>query len=327
MAGLFVRALVAMVGLASIVHPPSASAQQAEFPTRSIILIVPFPPGGATDIVARVLAARMSDDLGQRVVVENRTGASGNIGTLSVVRAAPDGYTLVLITTTQLINQFLTQAPSYNLFTDLVPVALIADAPEVLAVSTKVKAKTLAEFAEAARASPSGFNFGSAGTGSVPHLGGELLARAMKAKMVHVPFRGTSDAMREVAAGNVELSIATQASVASFVGGGLVRILGVAAPRRLTTLPDVPTTAEGGFPGVELSNWFGIMAPRGTSPQLVSRINYVFNKALAHPDVTAMLLKQGIEPVRETPEQFAARLESDAKIYKKTLDEIGVAPQ
>jgi tripartite-type tricarboxylate transporter receptor subunit TctC len=179
----------------------------------------------------------------------------------------------------------------------------------------------------AARADVNGFNYGSAGLGSVPHLGGEVLARAVNAKMVHIPFRGSADAVKEVAAGNVQFTLATQASVASFVESGLVRVIAIAASRRLSTLPDVPTTAEAGMPGIELSNWFGIMGPRGMSPRLVALINAAFNKALALPVVRSTLARQGIEPVIETPEQFAARLQADARSYQGIIEQIGLTPQ
>lgn len=316
-------ARAALAGLAMMLCSPASHA--ASFPERPITFIVPFAAGGATDIVARVVAAKMSDEIGQRVIVENRTGASGNIGTLSAVRAAPDGYTLVLATTTQLVDHYLSKQPPYDIFTDLAPVALIADAPEVFVVSSALKVNTLGEFAEAARKSQSGFNYGTPGTGSVPHLGGELLARALKVKLVHVPFRGTADAMKEVASGNVQFSLATQASAASFAQGGLVKMIAVAAPHRLKTLPDVPTAAESGYPGFQLSNWFGVMAPKGTSAELVAQINAMFNRALADPGVTDALLKQGIEPVRQTPEQFGKRLADDGQSYRKILEEIGLA--
>jgi tripartite-type tricarboxylate transporter receptor subunit TctC len=321
------RALAfSLLAIAASVQTNVASAQPEKFPSRPITLIVPFAAGGATDIVARLLAVHVSNDLGQPVVIDNRTGGAGNVGTLAAARAHPDGHTLVLATTTQLINQFLTKALPYNLFTDLVPVALIADAPEVVAISSKLPAKTLQQFAAAARTDPNNFSYGSPGVGSVPHLGAEVLAQAMNAKMVHVPFRGSADAVKEVASGSIEVTLATQASVASFADAGLIRIVAVAAANRLSTLPDVPTTTEAGFRGVELSNWFGIMAPRGTSPELVSRINESFNKAAALPDVRAALAKQGIEPVRQTPGQFAARLNDDGKTYQRLIEQVGLSP-
>jgi len=305
--------------------PQVGALAEQGFPSRPITLVVPFAPGGATDIVARLLAVQVSNDLGQSVVVENRAGGAGNTGTAAVARSTPDGYTIVLATTTQLVNQFLMRDLPYNLFTDLVPVALIADAPEIMVISGKLGINTVPEFVAAARAKSQGFNYGSAGNGSVPHLGGEILARAIKAPMVHVPFRGTADAIRELVTGNVQLSFTTQASVASFVGSGQVKLLAVAAPKRVTTLPDLPTTAEAGIPNVELSNWFGIMAPKGTSPELVARLNQSFNKALAHAETAKILVGQGIEPVREPAAYFAKRLQDDAANYQAILKDIGLS--
>lgn len=323
---LMIVAIQAVLGIFVILQSGATQAQQP-FPTRPITLVVPFAAGGATDIVARLLAVRLREDLGQTVVVENRGGGAGNIGTLAVARAAPDGYTVVLATTTQLINQFLSKDLQYDLFKDLVPVALIADAPELLAITSKLPANTTLEFVAAARAQSQGFNYGSAGTGSVPHLGGALFAKSIKAPMVHVPFRGTADAMRELAAGNIELSFSTQASLASFVASGLVKVLAVAAPKRVSTLPDVPTLAEAGVPNVELSNWFGIMMPKGASPEIVSRLNKAFNKALTDPETAKKIAGLGIEPVVESPEYFAKRLREDATLYKKVAEEIGLVPQ
>ena len=317
-----------LIAASSVSMPPPrpASAQQA-FPTKPVILIVPFAPGGATDIVARLLATRMSEDLGQNVVVDNRPGGGGNTGTLAAARATPDGHTIVLGTTGQLINQYLLKSPPFDLFTDLVPVALVADAPEVIAITATLPPNTLAELGAAMRASSSGYNYGSAGVGSIPHVGGEVLARAMRAKMVHVPFRGSADAAREVAAGNIQLTIATHASVASLVDAGKIKIIAAAARQRLQSLPNVPTTAEAGSPGLELSNWFGIFAPRGTPPQVVAQLNAAFNKALGHPDTAKTLLSQGIEPVRISPQQFADRLKEDGKTYKKMVEDIGLTAQ
>lgn len=306
-------------------QPGIAFTQPAEYPTRPITLIVPFAAGGATDIVARLVAKNISDDLGQPMIIDNRSGGAGNIGTLAAARANPDGYTLVLATTTQLINQYLTKNLPYSLFTDLAPIALLADAPEVVAVGSKLQTNTLQEFATAARARTNSFNYGSPGAGSVPHLGGELLAEAMHTKMVHVPFRGSSDAIKEVATGNIEVTLATQASVASYASANLIRIVAVASARRLTTLPDVPTTTEAGFAGVELSNWFGVMGPRAIPMDVVARLNQAFNKATASPEVQSVLTKQGIEPIQATPEQFAKRLAEDGKSYERVIEQVGLA--
>jgi tripartite-type tricarboxylate transporter receptor subunit TctC len=311
----------------SMAPPHSASAQQQAFPTRPITLIVPFAPGGATDIVARLLATRMGEDLGQNVVVDNRAGGGGNTGTVAAMRTAPDGHTIVLATTSQLINQYLLKSPPFDLFADLVAVALVADAPEIIAITATLPANTLAELGAAMRASAAGYNYGSAGVGSIPHVGGEVLARAMGAKMVHVPFRGSADAAREVAAGNIQMTIATHASVGSLVEAGKIKIIAAAARQRVASLPNVPTTAEAGYPGIELSNWFGIFAPRATPPHIVARLNAAFNKALGHPETAKTLLSQGIEPVRITAQQFADRLQEDGKTYKKMVEDIGLTPQ
>ena len=322
--GKFLRVCSALSAFLAVTSADLVHAQVDRFPSRTITIIVPFAPGGATDIVARLLGQRVSEDLGQSVVVDNRSGGAGNTGTLAAVRSAPDGHTLVLATTTQLVNQYLIKSTPFDIFTDLAAVALIADAPEILAISARIPAKSLAEFMVLARADAGGFNYGSAGLGSVPHLGGEILARAIKAKMVHVPFRGSADAVKEVGAGNIHFTLATRASVNSFVEAGLVRMIAIAAPRRLSTLPDLPTTAEAGLPGVELSNWFGIMAPRGVNPQIVAVLNRAFNKALTEPSVEKNLTSQGIEPVKETPEYFTKRLVEDGKAYKALIADLGL---
>jgi len=320
----FGRSVAAIICIVILALTAPAVAQPAAFPTKPITLIVPFAAGGATDIVARLVAKHMSEDIGQNLVIENRTGGAGNIGTLAAVRSQPDGYTLVLATTTQVVNQYLMKDLPFDVFNDLTPVALIADAPEILAVTASLPVNTLLEFAEAARKSRIGFNYGSPGVGSVPHLGGEILGKAIGTKMTHVPFRGSADAVREVAAGNIQLTVTTHASAASLMDAGKIKPLAAAAKQRISSLPNVPTTAEAGIPGIELSNWFGIMGPRGLSPQLVSFLNSAFNKALAHSDTSSALKAQGIEPVRETAQQFADRLQADGQAYRQILADIGL---
>ena len=295
---LFTLAIQVLFGLSFAVQGTAVHAE-ASFPTRTIRLVVPFSAGGATDIVARILAAQISSDLGQNMIVENRGGGAGNVGTMAVVQSLPDGYTLVLATTTQLINQFLYKKLAYNLFTDLVPVALVADAPLLLAVTSKLKIDDIKSFIGAARASSTGFNCGSAGVGSVPHLGCELLGRSINARIVHVPYRGTATGLQALAAGDIQLSFATQASLTSFMRSGLVTVLAAAAPKRMTTLPKIPTLSEEGIKNVEISNWFGILAPKGTNPKIVARLNEAFNKALANPEIAKKMTGLGIEPVVE----------------------------
>lgn len=313
------------LGLAGLLlaAAPLTAADAASFPERPVTLIVPYAPGGATDIVGRLFAAKAGDELGERVVVENRTGAGGNIGMAAALHATPDGYTIVTAGTTQVIAPYLRKVP-YDIFEDLTPVALVADAPEVFVVPTSLKVNNLAEFIKAAKASKTGFNFGSPGVGSPPHLAAVMLSQATGSKLVHVPFRGVADAMKELAQGNVQLAVATQASAASFAHSGLVKIIAVAAPHRLASLPDVQTTTEAGYPSLQFSNWFGIMAAKGTPKDVVDKLNAAFNRAAKNLDVENALSKQGIEPVAISPEAFEKRLHADANMYKTVIDKAGL---
>lgn len=322
---LFVLAAQLLLGFVIFVHGTAARADES-FPTRAMRLIVPFSPGGATDIVARILAVHVEPDLKQTMIVENRAGGAGNTGTISVVHSPPDGYTLVLATTTQLINQILSKNIEYNLFTDLVPVAFVANAPLALAVTSKLKVDSIEAFIQAARASSTGLNCGSAGVGSVPHLGCELLGKSIQARIVHVPYRGSAGGLQALAAGDIQLSFATQASLASFMGSDLVKVLAAAAPKRISALPDTRTLSEMGVKNVEISNWFGILAPKGTNPAIVARLNRAFNKALSNPEVKNKMIGLGIEPVTEAPDYFVKQLERDRVSYSAIINEIGLKP-
>ena len=321
------RIVYAVILLLAAGHASASSLPP--YPTRSVNLIVPFAPGGATDIVARLLAKYVGDDLGQTIIVENKPGAAGNIGMELTARAAPDGYTLVLTTTTAVINQFLFRDQPFNLLTDFSDVGLFGDAPELLVVSSKVPANTLAEFITLAKAKASsgGFNYGSPGVGSVPHLAGEVLSRTIDANLVHVPFRGSSEVFTALASGDVEFSFSTLASAKSFLNGGLVRALAVTGAERLKSLPEVPTMKEAGFQNVSFSNWFGIMAPRGTDERLISLLDNAFKKAMNTSEVSNTLEKLGIQPKQEAQAQFTARLKSESASYKAVLSQIGLGVQ
>lgn len=302
-----------------------AHAQQSSFPKRSIMLIVPTSAGGAVDVLARLLAVRMGEDLGQTIVVENRAGAGGNLGTASVGRAAADGYTLLFISGTQLINQLASNPPPYDLFKDYEPVALVVESSQVIGISKKLAANTLKEFADAARAEASLFNYATPGIATGPHLGAEMLSRSLNIKMVHVPFRGSMEGMRELATGNVQLSIGALPSFTPFVN--MVKLLAVAGPKRLPSLPDVPTTFELGHSDVEVSFWAGFMAPKGTPEEIVQILNRSVNKILAQPEVTDLLTKQGVQPASGPPQYFAARMKHYASTYLPVLKGIDLTPK
>jgi tripartite-type tricarboxylate transporter receptor subunit TctC len=321
MASCAIRTFLAFIVVA-IGQMPLAYAQPAAFPNRPITLVVPTSAGGGVDAIARLIAVQIGKDLGQAVVVENRPGAGGNIGTLSVARAPSDGYTLIFISSTQLIAQMTASAP-FDLFSDFVPIGLVADASEVIAISSRVAANDLKEFAEAARARTSMFNYATPGIGTVPHLGAEMLARALKIKMVNVPFRGSMEGFRELAAGNVEMSIATLPSVAPFMdSNNLVKIIAVAGPKRLEALPNVPTTAESGYPGVNIAFWAGVLAPKGVDKEIQALLSRSLNKALADPKIRSVLSKQAIDPVSGESEAFTAKLKEYAELYRSILTEI-----
>jgi tripartite-type tricarboxylate transporter receptor subunit TctC len=315
-----VLATALLSGLSSLTH-----AQSSNYPTRGITLVVPFAPGGATDTIGRIVAQHLSKDLGQNVIVDNRPGAAGTVGSAAVAKSPPDGYLLLLGSTdTVVVNAHLYKKLSFDPLKDLTPVAMVGDAPEIIVVSASLPAKNLREFIELARANSGKFNYGSPGIGTIPHLAGEQLARMMGAKMVHIPFRGSAAAMKEVATGEIQLSIATKASADPFVESGKAKVLAIASPRRFDSLPDVPTTSEAGLPGYEIHNWWGVLAPRGTSPEIIARLNASLAKMFDDPATTALFIRQGILPVRSTVQQFADRIRKDDPHWKDIVAGAGI---
>jgi tripartite-type tricarboxylate transporter receptor subunit TctC len=288
-------------------------------------MVVPFVPGGATDTIGRLVAQHLSKELGQNVIVDNRPGAAGTVGTGQVAKATPDGHTLVLGSTdTVVINAHLYKKLSFDPLHDLVPIAMVGDAPEIIAVSASLPVSNLREFAELARKSASGFNYGSPGVGTIPHLAGDRLARLTGAKMQHIPFRGSAAAMKEVAAGEIQLSIATKASADPFIEAGKVKILAIASPRRLDSLPNVPTAAEAGLPGYEIHNWWGVFAPAGTSPEIIALLNATLQKMAEDPNFVGILTRQGILPMRGSVKEFAERIQADNRRWKEIVAESGI---
>lgn len=317
--------LSALIVAATMAGPALPHAQEAPYPNRPITLVVPFAPGGATDLVARVIAQNLRQELGQTVVVENRPAAGGTVAIGNVAKGPADGYTLLLCGTNLVINPHL-QKLRYDPLTDLAPVALIADGPEIIAVSAALPVKTLSEFIAMIRAAPPGeFNYGTPGVGTLPHLIGDHFARKIGARMVHVPFKGSAAAMTEVAAGRVHMSIATQASVQPFADAGKARLLAVASARRLATLPDLPTTAEAGLPDYQFSNWFGVVAPAGVNAAIVDRLNAALQKMFLEPGNVAPLTRQGIIPVRESVAFFNAHLRRESERWRDVVKAAGLS--
>ena len=320
------HAIFAAASLA--LYTQTAQAQSPAFPSQRLTVVVPAAAGGATDIIGRIMSQHLSKTLGQNVIVENRAGASGSVGALSVVRSPADGHTLLLANNSQVvINQYIFKNIGYEPLTDLVPVAYVAEAPEMVAVPANFPAKNFAEFIAAVKAKPGGYNYGSPGAGTPPHLAVERIMQVLDVKLVHVPFRGAAAAMTEVAAGNIQMSMATLASIEPFRQAGTARIIGIAAKTRLPVLPDVPTLEEQGFRDLEMAVWWGVLAPKGTPPDVVRLLNTRLREAFADKANTATLDRLGIATYSETVEMFQELVTREAKMYATVVKNMGLEPQ
>jgi tripartite-type tricarboxylate transporter receptor subunit TctC len=299
----------------------------AQYPNRSIRLIVPFPPAGATDIVGRIVAQKLSERLGQPVVVENRPGAGGTLGSDLVAKAAPDGYTILIATTsTHSIGPVLQKLP-YDPIKDFAPITQVANIPNVLVVSPKLPVKTLQEFIALARSQPGKLNYSSSGIGTVIHLEGELFKLLAKVDLVHVPYKGTALATPDLANGSVAMMVDNLASALPNIHSGNVRPLAVEAPRRSPLLPEVPTFAEAGMPEFDLPVWFGMFAPAGTPREVVERLQREVVASLNSPDLRERFQTLGAEPVGNTPAEFVERIRRDAARWSEVIKAANVKAQ
>ena len=314
-----------LLSVAAIVSAATGPAIAA-YPEKPIRLVVPFPPGGAADVVGRVLAARLSTALGQPVVVDNRAGASGNIGAEAVARSAPDGYTLLLgAITSHSISQTLDKAiVRYNFEKDLAPIAIVGSVPFIFVVNPSVPANTLKELIALARSKPGGLTFASGGAGGPQRLAAEMFMRSAGIQMVHVPYKGSAPAMTDLVGGQVMTMIESVPSALPHVRAGKLRALAVATPQRISMLPDVPTASEAGLPGFEAGSTFGLLAPAGTPKDIVSKLNQETVKLLALPEVKEQLLNQGAYAAITTPEQAAARIHEEVEMWAKVIREAGI---
>jgi tripartite-type tricarboxylate transporter receptor subunit TctC len=292
---------------------------QSDYPNKPIRWIVGYPPGGTTDLLARLMGGYLSQKLGQQVVIENRAGGGNNIGTDLAVRAAPDGYTIFLVNPANAINATLYAKLPFNFLDDMVPIAGIVRVPNVMTVTKNFPAKTLAEFIDYGKKNPGKINMASSGSGTSVHLSGELFKFMTGIDMKHVPYKGAGPATTDLIGGQVDVIFDNMPSIIGHIRGGAVRALGVTTAQRSPALPDVPAIAET-VPGYEASAWFGASAPKGTPPAVIARLNREFNAALADPEMKTKLANLGGVPIPGTPEQFWAlhRMETEkwAKIVK-----------
>jgi tripartite-type tricarboxylate transporter receptor subunit TctC len=309
-------------GLAALPLASRLAPAQA-WPTKPIRLVVGFAPGGGNDIVGRLLGQSLSERLGQPIVVENRPGASTNIATESVVRAAPDGYTLLFCGVSSAINATLYETLPFNFMRDIAPVATLIDYPSVMVVHPSVAPKTAAEFLAYARANPGRLSMSSAGNGSVGHLSGELLRMMAGIELQHVPYRGNGPALADLLSGQVAVTFASSASAMGYVKSGKLRALAVTSAARAETMPDVPAMAEV-VPGFEVASWYGIAAPRATPAGVIDRLNGEINGALAEPDMKARLAELGGTVMRGSPADFATLIASDTEKWAKVIRFAGI---
>jgi tripartite-type tricarboxylate transporter receptor subunit TctC len=320
------RRSLAIAAMTLPLLPRIGAAQGAAWaPNRPLRMVVPFPPGGATDVVARVLAERMQEKLGQPVTVENRTGAGGNVGVENVVRSAPDGLTVLMGTTgTLTINPHLYANMGFNPANDLAGISMAFATDHVLVVNPAVPAQTAQEFIALLKARPGQLSFGSGGNGSSTHLVPELFKLIAQVDMQHVPYRGSAPALNDLVAGNVQVMLDQLPSALPMIQGGRVRALAVSGPRRSRLLPDLPTMAELGLPQAEATSWGAVMVPAGTPAPAIARLNAVIRDALAEPGVQQRLAAAGADAVVSTPAELAGIMRSETEKWGRVVREARV---
>lgn len=315
------------VSLAAALCTALAPAWSQTYPARPIRIVVPFSPGGAADILARVIGQRMTESWGQQVVIDNRTGAGGIVGSEIVAKSVPDGHTLMLTSSAHAINASLYPKLPYDTLTDFTSVAPVASISNVLVVNSGVPVKTVAELIQLAKTKPGQLRFGSAGVGSTLHLAGELFRSTANLDMVHVPYKGNPQAIGDLLAGAIEMSFPPVINVVPFRQDKRVRLLAVSTPRRSPVLPDVPTLAEAGLPGYSFTAWWGIFAAAKMPKNTVGKVNGEVHRILALPQVLETLSKQGAEPMSMTPERFESFVRVETEKMAKLVKASGAKPE
>lgn len=312
------RQLMALLVLSGILAGAGAAAQS--YPAKPVRLVVPFPAGGATDILARTISQRAAEKLGQQIVIDNRPGAGGTIGSDHVAKAAPDGYTLLIATaSTHSIGPIINSRIPYNVERDFAPVAYVARTSSVLVVPNSLPVRNLAEFVALLKANPGKYNYGSSGNGTNSHLSGELFKAQAGVFMTHIPYRGTGLVFTDMVSGQVHMLIDNYVTAQPNIRDGKLRVLGVTSTQRLPFMPEVPTLNEQGLKGFDVSNWFGIYAPRGTPPEAIARVSAAFNQALLEPELQKRLATLGATPTGSTPDEMARVVASDTAKWARLI--------
>jgi tripartite-type tricarboxylate transporter receptor subunit TctC len=311
-----------LTALTLSLSPALAAAQ--DFPAKPIKLIVPFPAGGPNDIIARIVGQRMSELTRQPVVIDNRGGASGALGTDAVAKAAPDGYTIGIVNLGALaINQSMEKVP-YETLKDLAPVTLVVTVPEMLVVASNVPARNMSELVALAKAQPGKLNFASTGPGSLPHLAGELLKLTAGIDIAHVPYRGAAPAINDLLGQQVQMTFLDLPAILPHIRSGTLKPIALGTDARAPTAPDVPTTVELGMPALRIENWYGMVAPAGTPPAIIAALNKITTTALADPAVKEKLAEQGLTTAGNSPEQFRDYIAAETAKWAKVIKDAGV---
>ncbi len=305
----------------------TAGALAQSYPTRAIKLVVPSSPGGGTDIVARILGQKLSEQLGQQFVVENRAGAGTVIGNDAVAKSAPDGYTLLMGLSTLAINPSMYAKLPYDALRDFAPISQLVSACNILILHPSVPAKTVVELIALARVKPGSLTFGSAGMGTNPHLSGELFKSLARIDMVHVPFKGSGQSIISQLAGEIAANFPSVPTAMPYVKAGRLRGIGVTTLKRVEVLPDVPSIAEAGLPGYEATQWFGLLAPAGTPRPIIDRLHQESSRALRSADMKERMTAEGLEVVGSTPEEFASYIRSETEKWTQVIKAAGIKPQ
>ncbi|QWE26305.1 tripartite tricarboxylate transporter substrate binding protein [Polynucleobacter sp. AP-Ainpum-60-G11] len=304
-----------------------SAAVHAAYPDRPIKLVVPYPPGGATDVIGRILAKNLSESLGQQVLVENRGGAGGNIGAEAVAKASPDGYTLLMgaVTSHSTMATLEKGKLRYDLLKDFTPVMIVGSVPLVVVVNPNVPVRTLKGLVDYAKANPDKLNYASSGAGAPQRMGAEIFQKEAGIKITHVPYKGSGPAMTDLVAGQVNMMVETVPAALPFINAGQLRPLAVTTAKRISMLPDVPTTAESGMPALEVSSTFGVLAPVGTPTPIIDQFNSAIAKLLVNPEVKEAFLKQGVYAATPTkPKQSAELLAAEVKRWEKVIKEADI---
>ena len=305
---------------------PRSLAGRRIYPSQQIELVVPFVAGGTTDTVARFISQRLSDQWGQPVIVSNRPGGGSSIGTNIVAKAAPDGYTLLVTTFALAVNASLQKQP-YDAVKDFVAITELSTIPLMLVVHPSLPISNLKEFIEYSKTQPAGLDYATSGPGTSTHLAAEMFKAMTGAKLVHVPFKGNAEVINALVGGHVKVHFGLSASMLQHVRNGTLRVIAVTTEKRLPDLPDVPTIAELGYPGYEISSWQGVFAPAGTPKDIVGKLNREIVAMLNTPDVHARITKEGAIPIGSSPEEFSARFRNEVDKWAKVVQSAGLATQ